>query len=45
MITIKQALQQEGATPDDLTAFLDVLGAEGYNGDMAAGRLFVWLKR
>ncbi len=44
VVTIREALAAEGATPDDLTDILDRLGTDGYTGDKAAGSVFLLLK-
>ena len=43
VVTIRQALIAENATPDDLAAILDRLGTDGYAGEKAAGAAFLLL--
>ena len=44
VVTIRQALEAENATPDDLAVILDRLGTDGYAGEKAAGSAFLLLK-
>ena len=44
VVTIQEALEAEGATPDDLAVILGRLGTDGYTGDKAAGSVFLLLK-
>ena len=43
VVTIRQALIAENATPDDLAVILDRLGTDGYAGEKAAGAAFLLL--
>ena len=39
--SIQQALEKEGATPDELTAVLDLLHPDGCSADMPTDRVFL----
>ena len=40
LVTIQQALEEKGANPDELTAILGLLHADGYSADHPADEVF-----
>ena len=40
LVTIQQALEKKGANPDELTAILGLLRADGYSADQPADEVF-----